>query len=319
MKNSQISAYLRVFSAVLSVTLLLSISSVSAQKRPNEFSEFSIYGGLGLSLIPYELTPDAHFLYGSDLHFGVGYTYFFSESWGIHIGAGPTFYKVKQNIDLNFKNPDLTDSNGYVFDLFTHTNYGETHKMTFLTVPLMLHYEPKSRRQKRAWWKTNKAEHVFYAMGGVKTSMPYKSGYEAGIKTINNKAYYPELDNWAATQKFAGLGEFDGNTVESEFDLGLSFTLALEAGIKWRLNGYKYLYTGVYFDYGLNNIDRTEISRKPVRNNINVESFTDFTILTYPDKIQIMSIGINVRLAFYRAPNSCKHNPYRHLIRKAPK
>ena len=315
MKSKQISVYLRVFSVYLRVTIPLFLfhTLASAQQKPSEFNEFSIYCGAGLTLIPYELSPDARFLTGSDLHFGAGYTHFFRKNWGIHIGVGPTFYKVKQNIDMNFKNSDLTDSNGYQFDLFTIADYNETRKMTFFTVPLMLQYEPKPKRQKRVWWKNNKPDHVFYAMGGIKASMPFTNRYEGGIKTISNKAYYPEMDNWAATQKFAGLGEFAGKSAEGEFELGLSFTLALEAGIKWRLNGYKYLYTGLYFDYGLNNIDRTKISRMPVRNNVNTEYFTDFTILTYPDKIQIMSIGINARLAFYRAPNDCKHNPYRQI------
>ena len=307
------------FFAFLRVTILLILFSVPtfAQRAPNEFNEHSIFGGVGLTFIPYELTPDARFLNGSDLHIGIGYTHFFHESWGLFIGLNPTMYNVRSAFDLYFENPDLTDSNGYMFELFTFADYKEKHRMLFLTVPLMIQYEPKSNKQRWAWW--NKPQHVFYAMGGLKTSMSVNNRYKGGIKTISNKAYYPELDNWAATQKFAGLGEFDRESAEGEFDLGLCFSLALEAGIKWRLNGYKYLYTGVFFDYGLNNIDRTKINRMPIRNDINVEHFTDFTFLTYPDKLQIRSIGINARLAFYRAPNACKHDPYRFHIRRKPK
>ena len=324
MKNNRLitdfSAFSTLFSVYLRATVLLLVlfhTPANAQREPNDFNEFSIFGGIGLTFIPYEFTPDARYLTGSDLHSGIGYTHFLHESWGMFIGAGTTLYNVGNAFDIDLKNSGLTDSNGYMFDLFTIAGYKENHRMLFLTVPVMLHYEPKSKKQRWEWW--NKPQHVFYAMGGVKTSISFNNKYKAGIGTINNRAYYPELNNWAATQKFAGLGEFDGNSAEGEFNLGLSFVFSLEAGIKWKLNGYKFLYTSVYFDYGLNNINKSEINRMPIHNDINVERFTDFLILNYPDKIQMRSIGINARLAFYRAPNSCKHDPYRFHIRKAPK
>ena len=76
--------------------------------------------------------------------------------------------------------------------------------------------------------------------------------------------------------------------------------LALEAGIKWRTNYNRSLYTGIYFDYGLN-IAVNE-NRTPFHNYVAIEQLTPFPILEFPEKVHIISVGIKLRLALFRLP-----------------
>ena len=279
-----------------------------ANKEPNEFS---IYLGGGLSSIHHQDAPRANFFNGYAVDLGVGYTYFFHANWGIYFGAGAGIYNTQKTIDMEALNPNMTDINGHSFDLYTTTDYSEAFQTLFLNVPFMLQYQSKQNVQ--GWRQRNSQYRSFYAMGGVKVGVPFKDSYESQITTITNSAYYPDLDNWATTQRFAGLGTFDDG-VSSEGELKLaapSLRLALEAGLKWRLKGNMLLYTGVYCDFGFNNTARN--TRMPINNHIAVDHLTDFTLITFSEKVDMMTAGIMVRLAFLQISKkyTCPYNPYR--------
>jgi hypothetical protein len=146
-------------------------------------------------------------------------------------------------------------------------------------------------------------------MGGFKLNVLVNNTYETTVEKISNAAYYPDLDNWAATQEFAGFGTFKNkNSGGGSFDFDVLAMLALEAGVKWRLNDEVFLYTGAYFDYGLNDPTkdvRTPISdydySNPEKNPPQIE------LLTVADRVNLMTIGIKLRLAFIRnsSPYDC--------------
>lgn len=262
----------------------------SARKKPKEFS---IHAGSGLL----SLAPISGFFNGYALDYGLGYTYFFHKNWGLHIGIWQGWFHAKNLENVNVVTPNLTDHNGYLFDLYTSSDYNETHHTMFLSIPLMLQFQTK---QKPTWnWRQIRArQEGLYVMGGIKAIIPQNSKYESNHTALTNFAYYPEMDNWAGTQKFAGLGVFDGKNLDNDFELRAFLMFSLEAGIKWRLNKKIVLYTGAYLDYGLNSI--AKVDRTPFRNYIAVEQFTDFPLLTFPDKMNIMIAGIQLRLAFFR-------------------
>ena len=262
-------------------------------QKPREPNELSIYGGIGLL----SLTPTSGFFNGYALDLGVGYTHFFNKKWGIHIGIGPGFYNVNNYEDIKVFTPNLTDRNGYRVELHTTTDINENYNTLFLKIPVMLQYQ---NLQPPNWREEPRARRGFYAMGGIKAIMPFISNYEAKNTSLTNLAYYPELDNWAGTQLFAGYGTFDGRNINEDFEINTIMMLALEGGIKWRLKRGRLLYTGIYLDYGLN--VNVSDNRTTFRNYVAVEQLTNFPLFEFTDKINIMSVGVKLRLALYRTP-----------------
>jgi len=98
---------------------------------------------------------------------------------------------------------------------------------------------------------------------------------------------------------FAGYGDFDNISSDGKTKYKISAALALEAGMKWNIGSLLAVYTGAYFDYGLTNIAK----ETPFVNYNNVEP-ADFTInsaIASADKINVMAVGVKVRLAL--SPN----------------
>ena len=288
-------------------TSLFASAQVIADKEPNEIS---IFLGGGLSSIHHQQMPHAPYFNGSAIEFGIGNTHYFNRKWAIFVGAGPAIYSTSKRVDVDVLTAGLTDRNGYAFDLYTTTDYSEAFQIMSINIPVMLQYQ--SRRNYMTWWQRMKRYHGFYFMGGVKASIPINDTYEAEITRITNAAYYPEMDNWAATQRFAGLGSFDDGSITDgslKFDIG--FKVALEAGFKWRFGKNYLLYTGAFCDIGLSNAVKE--TREPVRNHIAVDHISDFSILTFSDNINMMTAGIMFRLSFYR-PNDRSQCPYRKVI-----
>ena len=288
---------------IITIALFAAMSClyVSAQSE----HEFSVYGGGGLSTMRYQLSlGNSSSGLGGD--FGVGYTYFhlreravatgkvFREHWGIHTGIGLGLYNAKAKLnDVKTVTSDLYDSDGDRFNLHSSlADYGETQTAMFLNIPVMAQFQIEQ----------------FYVMCGIKTGIPLKGKYKSKDATLKNEAYYPKWDDWAKTQTFAGYGSFKGRNSEGVFDLGVNVMFALEAGINWVLSDNISLYSGAYFDYGLNNVAKDSQLKFINYSDKNPESFTANSVLssysdnskstTFTDKVNTMALGIKVKLAF---------------------
>ena len=283
------------------IFLLLALTNmyVSAQVRQNnDPNEISIHIGGGLSSIHHHHASGNGFFNGYSLYFGAGYTYYIHQNLGVYLGIAQGIYNTQRNVSIDVFTPNLTDRNGYLFDLYTRINYNESFQNMFLNIPVMLQFQTKQKG--RSWNQNQKRFKSFYAMGGIKADIPLKDRYKSGITTITNAAYYPEFNNWAATQRFAGLGTFDdGSSDDGNLNLkSPCLILSFEAGFKWRFKKNYLLYTGAYCDFGLNTTANG--IRMPFRNHIAVDHITDFTLLTFSDRINIMTAGVTVRLAYFR-------------------
>jgi hypothetical protein len=268
------------------------ILSVSAQRYPYELSIYAEGGVAGFACqkpISKVISPG----FGGDA--GVGFTYFFSQYWGIHTGAGFGFFDVKNRITkINFITPDQIDCNGYLNNWFTAFNYyNENHKILFVTLPLMIQYQTKmqpishQKRDKRAG---------FYAKAGAKALFLIDNKYTTGITSFRNEAYYPDFDNWISDQPEMGLGTFRGITVNDKLKFNLLVMFAFEAGFKWQIGKKMYLYTGIYYDCGL--YDYTKKHRVPYTDFILPEHLDDFTLLDVAKRMNLMAGGLKLRLAF---------------------
>jgi len=296
-------------SHLLIILLLFSFlpSSLMAQrgiqKAPHEFS---INAGAGVATYVFSPIPKKSSSVGFSSDFGLGFTGFFSQQVGIHVGAGIGLFNVKskvrelKTVSYKLRDPDYNDPRAEFYDLHTTLNrYNDIHKTLFITIPVMFHFQSV---QKQYWNWNNTQKAGFYAMGGVKVMFLINNKYETRVPTIYNAAYYPELDNWADTQPFMGFGTFEGNTVKGSLDFGVMATLSVELGVKWRIENNMFFYTGVFFDCGLN--DPIKDSRKSYgdfKNGLDAVRLRDeVPVLKYANRANLMMVGIKLHFAFSR-------------------
>ena len=280
---------------IMLILFTISALSVSA-KTPNEFG---IYGAGGYTFFYQSKLNDVHGVssggFGGDL--GVSFTGFFTEQFGFHIGLGVGIYNVKNVVDsFAFVTPDygyelnpLVEGEKHYYDLYTGLyGYSEKHTMFFITIPLMLQFQTPHRLR-------SSVERGFYASAGVKLNYLINTQYDVGVETFKNVAHFKEIDNWGGTQEFAGFGRFKGNTSSGKLGNFIPL-LSLETGIKWCFPHRFILYTGVFFEYGLN--DLTKNDRDDFNNYTSKNDFETLSLLKFSDKTNIMSAGIKLRLAF---------------------
>ncbi|MCL1849827.1 MAG: hypothetical protein FWF70_00190 [Bacteroidetes bacterium] len=292
--------------------ILFAISSLPllaqrVQKAPHEFSVYAD-GGIstycfqpstkGVLFAEFRSTNKPGFKINSSVGFsselGFGFTGFLSRQVGIHTGVGFGMLNVKSKANLYSITPSYTGT-GYPCDLHIKLmGYTEIHRTMFVTIPVMLQFQT---RQKQYWNLSKSQKAGFYAQGGVKLHFLFNNKYAAGVDTLFRAAYFPELDNWAATQKFAGLGKMDGNKTDGSLDFGTMALFACEAGVKWRIDNNIFVYTGVFFDCALNDPLKKD-NRKSYESYINLQDFEELTLLKFSERINLMVVGIRIRAAF---------------------
>lgn len=260
--------------------------------------EYSIYAGGGFSPFHYKLkSGDGSGGIGGD--FGAGYTYFFRpievimksgmiyrSQWAVYSGVGVGYYRAKAKID-NYKaiSANLDDGTGEYSKFEMHTKfsgYNETQSTLFLNIPVMAQFHMEQ----------------YYAGAGFKVGIPLVGKYKSKDATLTNEAYYHELDNWLKDGDWRGLGEFKGMNSKGDLDLGFTVMFALEAGMKWRIYSNLSAYTGIYFDYGLNNSLKSSNKSFVNYNAQNADKFTTNSVLNpFTEKARIMAVGVKVRFA----------------------
>jgi len=277
------------------VILIIVVTIVSSLYVSAQSNEISIHGSGGYSPLLYKLSVgDAIGGFGGDI--GGGYTYFFPSidkiagsgtihrmQFGIYGGAGVAIYTAKAKLNDVTPSPakGLIDSDGHIFDMHTtFSNYQEKQNMIFINIPVMAMYQIDQ----------------FYFLLGVKTSIPVISKYKTNDAILTNWGYYPEYENWAKTQNFAGFGDFDRNS-KGDIKLGITAMLSFETYMKYIISRKYSLYYGLYFDYGLNNSLKEEKKFINYYPN-NAENFTTNSVLsTSTESANIMAVGIKLRLA----------------------
>jgi len=165
--------------------------------------------------------------------FGFGYTYFFTPSWGFGGGLEKAFYNTERKWKEYTKQPYVVDDIEYRSTAF---GYKEEKIFRFLQIPLMLQYQ---------------SENKFYAKAGTKIGIPLSGKNKMFADSVKNSGYREFEDFEYTTQEFMGFGTFKNQKSEEKLSLQTAILLSAEAGMKWRIKKSLRLYTGLYFDYGL--------------------------------------------------------------------
>ena len=271
--------------------------------------EFSVYSGGGLSTLNYDVTAGKQ-KNGLGGHFGLGYQYLFAPKWGVGTGVELAFYNARYNASNLFSTYMTTDIQGADFQFRSEiNNLKEKQRAAMLQIPLMLYHQSK---------KTENSNRQYYGAVGGKIGIPLKGKYRA-TADLSNAGYYAHENSLYDTQEFMGFGNFPNRKANGELDFKTTFFASAEAGVKWNLNDKYSLYTGVYFDYGLNNIKKQQdvSSTSPIveYNKTNPTEFAVNSVLqsqyygfgrgvvmsgapqAFTDKVIPIAVGIKLKLA----------------------
>jgi hypothetical protein len=301
---------------LIAILFAMSALHVSA-KNPYEFS---IHAGGGYSFCSYRLPSNTTFTIGSVEEYlppqvglysvngvsssgsgedlGIGFTGFINPYVGLHVGLGIGLLNVNVTVDsLKTLTSGLNDKEiGKKYDLYSElSGYKEKQRTFSLSIPFMLQFQ--SIENPSSWRRRTDLKNGFYVRAGFKLNILLGNAYETEVSTLRNTGYFPEEANWAGTQEFAGFGTFKGISTKGNFGF-IHAILVLEAGMKWHIADDMFIYTGAYFDYGLN--DPAKSNRSSTNDYTSKESLLDFSLLEFAEKTHLMTVGIKVQLAFVR-------------------
>jgi outer membrane protein OmpA-like peptidoglycan-associated protein len=263
--------------------------------------EVSLWGLGGLSTLMYSPTfGESSMQFG--LGFGLGYTYFFHRNFGVMLGGELAFYNARMQLD------DLTDrypaKDGDKEDILYSTtikDYEEYQRLMNLNIPIMFQYQ-------------GDGEHKFYAGLGFKLGIPLTAKYEVseGGK-IKASGFYNNEKTGTLQELFdqpdLGYGDFAINKTESDLDFNLAYIGFAEAGVKWRLSGLLSLYTGLYVEYGFNDVAKTHTNNFVAYNEVNPSNPNINSVLTgeytengetesFVSRVSPFGLGLKLRLGF---------------------
>jgi len=285
----------------LNVIFILFVSATIAFAQDNKH-ELSVYVAGGLSTLSYEpaIGDKSN---GTGGNVGIGYTYFLTENWGLNTGVEFSLYNAKMKREaFNDVQRYLVDpSDDELYDFYSAIkNYEEKQKAMYINIPLMLQFQ---HGQKNKW----------FISAGVKLGIPVTGKYKSSASEITNKGYFYDTGNWGETQEFMGFGTYADYSNDENVDFKISCLFSAEAGMKWGLTEKMSLYTGAYFDYGLNDIVKDGHKRSFTRlvettegiktlNNSILNSSIGYSNNTFTqeltDKVIPLAIGLKVRLSF---------------------
>jgi outer membrane protein OmpA-like peptidoglycan-associated protein len=268
---------------------IIGIMPLAAQKH----SEVTINAGGGVSGLNYRSEAGKSNL---DLggKVGVGFNFFFNDHWGIGTGADIALYR-SHFAPADFTGLYYVASDDFNF-IYTLSYYTEKQRAVTINVPLMLRFQYD----------------IFYAAAGLSVGIPLATTFNIKEATLSTKGekitgglVLPDND---PKLKEYGFGRYTTAANNGVLGLNVQYFASAEVGVKWRLNKLFVLYTGIYADWGVNNISKAatnHIIEYDRDQNYEKTTYTPNSVLTsklddksFTNKLNLAAIGIKVTLAF---------------------
>lgn len=285
---------------IYKVILLISLFVAGLQVNAQIGHEFSVYGGGGVSSLQYKLNninnDDEQVRVGG--MFGIGYTLFLNSQWGISTGLEYALYNSRADLFSVVDTHSALDDSNESFDfIILQRGIKEKQESSYLNIPLMLQFQTGEKMG-------------FYASFGGKIGIPLKTKYKGSFRSIESKGYYPSLNVLYDDLEHRGFGNFEGGKYNDELDFDVSFMLSAEAGVKFKLTNNIAIYTGLYADYGLNDVVKgskdmtilpyqTENPTQFINNSVLNSQYTHYGVTeSFVDKVRPFAVGVKLRLSF---------------------
>lgn len=282
------------------ITLLLAATiitagSVSAQVFKRQRHELSLHAGGGFSTLQYDLQTGKH-ANGIGLNAGGGYTYFLLPRLGVRTGLEISQYRSSATLSDFSESYDVkgaTTADNYTFS-YTLAKYQETQQSLYLNIPLMLQVQTGRK-------------YIMYAAFGGKACFPIKATAKTKKYDLATKGYFPTEGRTYDDLPQYGFGTYEYLKRKTGLDnLKLHYMASAELGLKWKVLEKNDLYTGLYADYGLNNIqsvnDKTFVKNTLVADKPAMSPLIESRVAGVPETemIRPLAIGLKLRFTFMR-------------------
>ena len=271
--------------------------------QEQEKHEISVYAASGLSTLRYDLnggTRDNRM--GGGL--GLSYGFFFNDYWGITTGGEISCHYAKARMQP-FSGGDYVHNHNFTYN-YDVLNYNESHELVVISVPVMLQYQAPLLLK----------EHLCYAAIGAKAGFPWWLRYKTSGAAYTTTGINHNDNSIIDSPESEGFGSFSEKRNKHHIDYKTSYMLSAEVGMKWALSRFFFLYTGVYCDYGLNDIIKENTNRSFVSYNqktpsdIYHHSMLESSYgqegerISFTNKVTPMALGLKIRFTFM-PPGKC--------------
>jgi hypothetical protein len=276
--------------------------------------ELSIYGMGGYSQLNYtfnraiipatELGSSSGATTGG---LGLGYTFSIHpdiQQWNIVTGAELSLYSAEARANsLSESSPNRYSFDGRYEEMYFNsriTDYSEKQSVTYFQIPLMVEFR-MPEYDKHKWYVAAGAKFGFVFSDIAKFAGSYTTNADRLITT----GYLPGRAETLSDMPDNGFANIVNTSWNGYLDFGFNVSLTVETGVRWALTDCWGIYAGVFVDYGLKNISPAKIptvivnyqeSRPHVFSYNSVLTAQHPSGETYVDKINLLSIGLKVKI-----------------------
>jgi cell division protein FtsN len=280
-------------STLLIVWGMIICSTVSAQKQAT--NEYGVLIGGGMSALHYTpiIAKSPFMSYGGT--FGGSYKHFFNEHIAIATGIEFALYTGKIEGKQFFSEQKINTPIGLSGNFYlrsTYQNYKERQNSFMITIPLKFHYQTKGL-------------HKFYFAVGPTLGIPLVSTYNVNIGYIDITGYSDYNNQVFEDMPAHGFRQYGDVKYNDKLKLSICGMASVEVGMKWRVGETTSLYTGLYMDYGFNNIRQQSNKELLVYNETTPDAYTYNSMLhsqtmqgeKYIDNVVPIAIGWKIHVA----------------------
>ena len=288
---------------ILSIAYILAASSLFAQGDQDRH-ELTVNLGGGLSTLKYNLESGKNDL-GLGGSLGLTYTYFINNQFGIGTGVEANYYQSEysnNNLIGSYRgiDPQKPSSEYFRLDYEYNEVYKEKQNALFVQIPLMVQFQTVGY-------------HKFYVAAGGRVGIPVSTKFETDASALESaKGFYSYEHDIDDEPYFnlqnQGFTSYGTPKTDGKLSLKTAYMASVEVGMKWALNDNFSLYTGLYGDYTLNDVQKTKNKGTVTYNHSGTNSqgvnqdFLAFnnsvTSTSTVEKIAPMTFGLKMRLTF---------------------
>jgi len=290
---------------ILSMVCILVASSLFAQEEDQSQHEMTVNLGGGLSTLKYKMESGTNPIglkesLGGSL--GLGYMFFLNNQLGIGTGVEANFYQSRYSNDAltgsyrDAVNPDHPNPEYFQLKYTYSEAYKEKQNALFLQIPLMFQFQTGGL-------------HKFYVAAGGRVGFPVYTKYNTDASKIASITghYDYEGGNPYENLPLHGFTNYDAPKVDGKLSFKIAYMASLELGMKWALGDNFILYTGLYGDYGLNDIQKTKNKGTVTYQHEDQTSQGQHDFLKFDnsvtststiEKITPMTFGVKLRVSF---------------------
>lgn len=254
-----------------------------------------VYGGL--SGIQYDTTiGNSSVKSGGGL--GIGFTYYLSNHWGILTGIEGQYSsnEIELYDNQSFSSYEVDDNSSAFNYTVASMGYKETQNFFSFAIPLMLQYRTAVSNTKS----------IYIGLGG-KFLIPSKLKSTVNAEKIALSGYYPDLNLELDDLPSHGFGNLNDWKEDTKITIKTSVLLNMEGGLTFKLKKGMQLYTGIYADYGLTELqDKSNLKNLINYSATGIDNVTANSVLRTErilDQSRYVSAGIQVKLGFMLGKN----------------